>query len=72
MANVTTLSKEEVKQIEKKLERCQADSVFGEGEQQRRIDDDDEEQSTVPYEQYSQYRNEQDKMEQEFIERSAN
>lgn len=67
--NVVNPPKDYIKKLEKKLEHCQSQTSVDDSEQQKQIDDE-EDDTTVPYEQYSQYRHEQDRLEQQYIERS--
>ena len=66
--NVYTPSREVVKPIETKLEQCQMATLTPNPEQQSSFDDDDDE--TIPYERYSQYRDQQEQMDREYIQRT--
>ena len=66
--NAYTPSRDVVKIIEAKLEQCQMVTSTSNPEQQGSLDDEEDE--TVSYERYSQYRDEQEMMDQEYIERT--
>lgn len=68
MNSVETPSKEYLNAIEGKLVQFQLETCR-DSEQSRPIDDDEDE--TVSYEQYSQYREEQEQLEREYIERTG-
>ena len=62
--------REIAKPIEAKLDQCQLlTAKLLNPEQQQSIDDDDDEM--VSYERYSQYRDESEMMDREFIQRSS-
>ena len=70
MANTAyTPSRDVVKPIEMKLEQCQLITATPNPEQRPSLDDDDDD-GTVSYERYSQYRDQQEMMDREYIQRT--
>ena len=68
MNNIESPSKDYLKVIERKLEQFKLETSSRDPDQTRPIDDDDDDE-TVPYEKYSQYRDEQEIIEREIMER---
>lgn len=69
LMNNTQDTRDLAKPIETKLDQCQLLTATLFPEQQQSLDDDDDE--TVSYERYSQFKDESDMMDSEFMQRSS-